>query len=813
MRADDLVERPRDLFGPEAAAKHLRREQTDRDRERPGGEDFEHAVTVVVHRDVEVLSVERNPPRPSGELARTVDLALSDHGRGGRGSRSGLGLRRLGSLLLLLGLRRVERREDLALAAAVAVVGDRLDTELPREPVDAVRVLDRGVRRRVDRLRDRVVDVLLARGQHAEMIVGRERQRVDEVFRQLVAVLHDVRRGLLDRVVVGRIELDAERARRDRVRVGPLADRVATVVGVGEVRLDARGGLGAERDRARRSDGRDLVVARRELDRAVDANLVVDELLVEIAVRLELGHRPLLGAERERFEPRLLANERHESVGERGRLLRAVDDPLVEQQIREAHDAEPDRARALDRVVDLRQRPVAHVDDVVEESHRRADVGSELLPVEIVGRLVVVLGQVDRAEVAGVEVVQHLFAARVRRALRPHRVPQRVRAVHVVDEDDPRLGPAVRARDDPAPDVGREDHARARRLLAVVGVGTALAVIGLGIVDRLGPRLAVELQLIPVAVLDRGEEVVRHRHRDVEVRQRPLVVLRVDEPQDVRVLARHDAHVGATAHTALLDGLGHRVDDLHEGDRARRDSAAAADARARGPQQLVGHSRAAARLVDERAPARMLHDLGEVVSDRKHEARGKLPLRLARVHQTRRVGKESAVQHQRHHRLDELAPLDRVCLGLCDVADDAHTDVIPLFDGTPHLVLEGIPLRNDAPRIQTYLCAGARPAVSSLLRCAHRSTSHVPHLMIVLPESVTPLALARLDRSSHAKTLPPPTSSPPKLRRSWLGVYKLIGLDVLAAVTQLGPLTNGLECSPRGSGKSIGKSTRYSGPS
>ena len=48
------------------------------------------------------------------------------------------------------------------------------------------------------------------------------------------------------------------------------------------------------------------------------------------------------------------------------------------------------------------------------------------------------------------------------------------------------------------------------------------------------------------------------------------VELHLDELLDVGVVDAEDAHVGAAAGAALLDGLGRGVDDLEEGDGARR---------------------------------------------------------------------------------------------------------------------------------------------------------------------------------------------------------------------------------------------------
>ena len=115
-----------------------------------------------------------------------------------------------------------------------------------------------------------------------------------------------------------------------------------------------------------------------------------------------------------------------------------------------------------------------------------------------------------------------------------------VAPVHLVNEDDARLGVAMRRRDDAIPNVRRIDHACLRRLFTRAieeisfneclfvaernGRTICAAIDGIravldGIEDRLVPRLAIKAQLIPLAVIHRLEEAVGYGHGDVEVRQ------------------------------------------------------------------------------------------------------------------------------------------------------------------------------------------------------------------------------------------------------------------------------------------------------
>ena len=127
-------------------------------------------------------------------------------------------------------------------------------------------------------------------------------------------MLDDVVGSPLDRFRIRWIKLNAERPSRYRMRIGPRADRVSPDIRIREVRLTSRAGFSHERDRAGWRDRRDFVVARCERDRAIETDLLVDQLLVEVAVGLELGHGALLSAERKRGLPRFLAEEVHQAV-------------------------------------------------------------------------------------------------------------------------------------------------------------------------------------------------------------------------------------------------------------------------------------------------------------------------------------------------------------------------------------------------------------------------------------------------------------------------------------------------------------------
>ncbi len=83
-----LVQAPRHIDGIKSAAKHLRRQQSHTRTDRPGDENFEYALTVVIYRHVQVLTFERDPPGRALQFAGTLYAARQgDWGIGGKRSR------------------------------------------------------------------------------------------------------------------------------------------------------------------------------------------------------------------------------------------------------------------------------------------------------------------------------------------------------------------------------------------------------------------------------------------------------------------------------------------------------------------------------------------------------------------------------------------------------------------------------------------------------------------------------------------------------------------------------------------------------
>ncbi len=138
-------------------------------------------------------------------------------------------------------------------------------------------------------------------------------------------------------------------------------------------------------------------------------------------------------------------------------------------------------------------------------------------------------------------------------------------------------------------------------------------------------------------------------HGDVEVLGGDPVALHGDEMPDVRVVDAQDAHVGAAARAALLDGLGAGVDDLQERDRARGDALGLAHETARRADAGEVEAGAAALLVDQGGVLHRLENAVQRILDGQDEAGGKAHLALG-AGQGRRVGHEILA----HHGLEEI---------------------------------------------------------------------------------------------------------------------------------------------------------------
>ena len=116
---------------------------------------------------------------------------------------------------------------------------------------------------------------------------------------------------------------------------------------------------------------------------------------------LPIGEDALFLAERCRGGVRRRGDLAHQPLGQLERPVGVVGDAGGDQQVGEAHHAEPDLAIAAHRLRDLLEREGARVHDVVEEAHRQLDRLAQRRPVEVAGRPVPELGDVDRAEGAG----------------------------------------------------------------------------------------------------------------------------------------------------------------------------------------------------------------------------------------------------------------------------------------------------------------------------------------------------------------------------------------------------------------------------
>ena len=183
----------------------------------------------------------------------------------------------------------------------------------------------------------------------------------------------------------------------------------------------------------------------------------------------------------------------------------------------------------------------------------------EAVPVEaVLGLGIEEVGQVDGAEVAGLVIVEGLLAAGVR-GPDGAEAGGGVAGVDPVDEDEAGVADGPGRLDDEL-----EDLAGVLAADGAAEVGVDEVVLGAG--------------------GEGGHEGVRDGDGDVEVRDGGAVELHLDELLDVGVVDAEDAHVGAAAGAALLDGLGRGVDDLEEGDRAGGDALGLADEAALGPE-------------------------------------------------------------------------------------------------------------------------------------------------------------------------------------------------------------------------------------
>ena len=127
-------------------------------------------------------------------------------------------------------------------------------------------------------------------------------------------------------------------------------------------------------------------------------------------------------------------------------------------------------------------------------------------------------------------------------------------------------------------------------------------------------------QIDLAALPRRAHELVRCRHRDVEVLQKSRLLLGLDELQDIGMIDPQDAHVRAPAAASLLDNISGRIEDAHEGYRAAGHSARGRTTSFFGPQPGEGEARASSALVDEGHVLQGVEDARQRVLHRKDEA-------------------------------------------------------------------------------------------------------------------------------------------------------------------------------------------------
>ena len=91
----------------------------------------------------------------------------------------------------------------------------------------------------------------------------------------------------------------------------------------------------------------------------------------------------------------------------------------------------------------------------------------------------------------------------------------------------------------------------------------------------------------------------------------------------------------------------------------------------------------------------VLHDALDRVGHIEHKAGRELALWLAGVDEARRVWDELAGEHDRGHLVVKQLLLERLGLGLRDVADDAADDISPGFERLAVFVFERVAFADD----------------------------------------------------------------------------------------------------------------------
>jgi len=243
----------------------------------------------------------------------------------------------------------------------------------------------------------------------------------------------------------------------------------------------------------------------------------------------------------------MVAHKFHHLRGELLALGRAVADASVVHQVAQTHDAQPNAARAVRGLGQLRHgRHVGvGVHHVIQEQCGKHHRLAQLIPIHaaIGGQ---VFGQVDRAQAAILVRAEELLSTRVCR-LKLVQVRHRVLAVGGVQEQHARLAVVVRLVDNGVEQVARAHgliHAHRHALrVGLVQCAVELAVLG---------RVHIGEAQIPIRVGFHGaHEGVGDAHRDVEIGDGVLVGLAGHKLCHVGVIHAQHGHVGPAPRSAL----------------------------------------------------------------------------------------------------------------------------------------------------------------------------------------------------------------------------------------------------------------------
>ena len=191
-------------------------------------------------------------------------------------------------------------------------------------------------------------------------------------------------------------------------------------------------------------------------------------------------------------------------------------------------------------------------------------------------------------------------------------------------------------------------------------------------------------------VLDGLHEGIRHADRYVEVGDRVLVTLAVDELEHIGMVDAKDGHIGATTRPTLADDLRGSVKYAHEADRSRRLATAAAYHGTLRPQPREGEARPTTSLLNKGCVAQCLEDAivgpAHIIRNRQYETRGQLTQRRAGAGEGRRIGQEEEVGE---HPVEERGRRDSILTPLLFSARDMRADA-PKHIGHR---LHGLPVR------------------------------------------------------------------------------------------------------------------------